>query len=48
MQDLKEVTDFLHYENYRRQRCSSNDEHSPRDEKPEMTKENGVISESDI
>lgn len=50
MQDLKEVTDFLHYEGYRRKRCSrgSNGEHSPLDEKPEVTQETNVISESDI
>ncbi|CAB4027310.1 neuronal-specific septin-3-like [Paramuricea clavata] len=48
MQDLKEVTDFLHYESYRRERCSSNGEHSPLDEKPDMTHGNGVISESNI
>lgn len=50
MQDLKEVTDFLHYESYRRKRFSrgSNGEHSPLDEKPEVTHENSIISESDI
>ena len=49
MQDLKEVTDFLHYESYRRQRCSqgSDGEHSPLDEKP-MLHDNGVVSESNI
>ncbi|WP_411027408.1 hypothetical protein, partial [Salmonella sp. s54925] len=50
MQDLKEVTDFLHYESYRRKRCPlTNGDTSPLDEKPEMRQENGVmISESNI
>ena len=52
MQDLKEVTNFLHYESYRRQRCPQgnqiNGDSSPLEEKPEILHENGVVSESNI
>ena len=50
MQDLKEVTDFLHYEGYRRKQCPhTNGDTASLDEKPEVRQENGgIISESNI